>query len=88
MKVKALKSFSLGHGRDVECGQVFELPDPEARLKISQGKVEPTSRPATAPEHPEAGGGQGVVTTQGASPTHRDPAPPRRSQRPRTPRPR
>lgn len=39
MKVKVLRSFCIGKGEDVQPGDVIDLPDREARIKIKQGKV-------------------------------------------------
>ena len=39
MKVKVLRGFCIGKGIDARLGDVIELPDREAKIKIRQGKV-------------------------------------------------
>lgn len=90
MKVKALTSFSLGGGRDVHPGEVFEMSDAAAKSRVQRGWVTPATdapeaetenkkRPDPAQrgpghEHPEAG--TESVTTRDPQPSHRDPPPP------------
>ena len=52
MKLRALLGFSLGGGVDVATGQVFELPDKVAKVKILMGYAEPVveeAAPVAAP---------------------------------------
>lgn len=49
MMVRAMTPFSLGGGRDVKVGEVFEMPDHEARLKVRMGWVEPAPADMPAP---------------------------------------
>ena len=82
MKVEALTSFSLGGGRDVRVGDVFDLPEPAAKQKISRGWVRPAADPAAEqtkdppggrkPGRPEAPGA-GEVKTRDPMPSSRDP---------------
>jgi len=39
VRVKALKSFSLGQGVDVHRDDLFQLPEDQAREKIARGWV-------------------------------------------------
>lgn len=45
MKVKVLRGFCLGKGKDVQPGDIIELSDKEAATKIKQGKVRDASLP-------------------------------------------
>lgn len=45
MKVKVLRGFSRGNGVDVNPGDIIEMPDREAAIKIKQGKVRDTALP-------------------------------------------
>ena len=86
MKVKALTSFSLGGGRDVYVGDVFEMPNDQAEQKIKRGwvkavaegeKLSSAGRDAAIAEarnrkQTAARGTQ--VTARDPAPTHRDPA--------------
>jgi len=79
MKVKALTSFSLGGGRDVHPGDVFDLlPEANARTKVSMGWVEPVGSVRPRARTPRGGADGDAVTTQTVPQTHRDPAPARR----------
>lgn len=40
VKVKALSAFSLGAGKDVFPGDVFELEATQAKIKVASGDVE------------------------------------------------
>jgi hypothetical protein len=68
MQVRALRPFSLGGGRDVYLGDVFELDPWRAQEKIRAGWVEavtqPAAVPAVDPEH---------VQQRDPEPTARDP---------------
>lgn len=86
MKVQALTSFSLGGGRDVHPGDVFEMPDAAAQQRIRRGWLSKVDEPGPdtrqraepasgGPEHPEASG-TGSVVTRDPQPSHRDPPPP------------
>lgn len=40
MRVKVLRSFCIGLGVDVQPGDIIELSDREAYIKMNQGKVQ------------------------------------------------
>jgi hypothetical protein len=77
MLVKALTAFSLGGGRDVYQGDVFDLSAPAAEAKIRAGwvvRADPTDKPRSAPayvkprrEHP------GTAALVPGAVQHRDP---------------
>lgn len=50
IKVRIMRGFCLGGGRDVFPGAVVELPENEARLRIVQGKAAPYELPDPEPE--------------------------------------
>ncbi len=66
MRVRAKTAFSLGGGLDVFPGDVFDLEESNAKLKLSMGWVEL----ATAPG-PEASPEE--VEDQDAEASHREP---------------
>jgi len=45
MQVKVLRGFCIGNGVDVQPGDVIELSEKEARIKIKQGKVKNVNTP-------------------------------------------
>ena len=88
MRVKALTAFSLGQGKDVAAGDVFDLEVVNANTKILAGWVEqvpettpikiapPFKKPragAAASAQPAAAAARAGVATRDPEPTHRDP---------------
>jgi hypothetical protein len=53
LKVRIVRGFCIGTGRDVFPGDVVELTEAEARLRISQGKATAIE---AGPEETEASG--------------------------------
>ncbi len=74
VKVRIVRGFCVATGRDVFPGDVVELNEAEARLRIAQGKATPVEKAASVedrPEDAEASGadsesaGPAIKTTKG-----------------------
>lgn len=70
MKVKAMRGFCIGGGRDVYPGDVFEAQDWQAREWLAMGhvvevtdEVEAVTSETTGAAHPEVGTGEPVKVT-------------------------
>ena len=63
MRVKVISAFCLGGGVDVFEGQVIDMPDAEANVKIQQGFV-------VATEDKPSGKAAKTPGSQGAAPPH------------------
>lgn len=73
MRVQVVSAFCLGQGRDVLEGEILELEDKEARVKITQGFV----RPLPAETEEQTGLGASGVEVEHSEPEVevRDPRP-------------
>ena len=71
MKVKATRGFSLGGGRDVDPGEVFETDEWNARRLVGLGLATPAG--ADPAPHPEAGRGADALVAREPEPEDREP---------------
>lgn len=46
MRVEVVRAFALGEGRVAAVGEVFDLPDGEARALLARGRVRPAPEAA------------------------------------------
>lgn len=67
MKFKVLRGFCVKAGRDANKGDVIDLPEPEARLWVLQGRLAPLDDGVVRDPTKD-----GLVTTEGLV-TTRDP---------------
>jgi hypothetical protein len=62
LKLRIVRGFCVAAGRDVFPGEVVEIAEAEARLRIAQGKATPVEKAATVEDEPEEASGADTET--------------------------